>query len=161
MRFRIGNGFDSHRFIKDKKFILGGVEIIYNKGLDAHSDGDALIHAIIDCLLGASNSADIGELFPPNDISLKNINSETLLSQVLDLINKKNYEIINIDCIIICEEPKLKEYKPLMIKNLSKILKIKEEQINIKTKTAEKMGALGRKEGLAVFTTCLLNNTDF
>jgi 2-C-methyl-D-erythritol 2,4-cyclodiphosphate synthase len=133
--------------------ILGGVEIPYDKGLKGHSDADALCHAITDSILGACGLPDIGELFPDTDDSFKNIRSLDLLKQLVNKINNKNYKIIYIDAIIITQEPKLSEFKPAMKKNIAQVLGVSVDRINIKAKTNEGMGFIGRSEGLAVFAT--------
>lgn len=153
---RIGNGFDSHPFELGRKLVVGGVEIPYTKGLKGHSDGDMLTHAIIDSLLGAAGLGDIGEFFPPSDIRLKGVSSLLLLEQIISKIESEKWSIINLDCVIICEEPKISPYKKQILETLSKVLKIEPGQINLKGKTAEKMGALGRGEGMAAIVVSLL-----
>ena len=160
MNYRIGQGFDSHRFCEtsDEKrpLILGGTEIPFPRGLAGHSDADALIHAIIDSLLGATGMSDIGELFPPSDSRFKNISSVLLLKEVIELTEQNAWKVINNDCTIICEKPKISDYKTAMISKLANAMKISQEQISLKGKTAEKMGALGREEGIAVIAIALL-----
>lgn len=156
MNLRIGNGFDSHRLVEGRDFILGGIKIPYERGLAGHSDGDALIHAIIDALLGAIAFGDIGELFPDNDPQYKNIQSDKLLHETLEHINKACYRINNLDCTIICEAPKLSPYKKNIINNLAGLMSIEPTQVSIKAKTAEQMGAFGRGEGIAVIATVLI-----
>lgn len=153
---RIGNGFDSHTFESGRKLIIGGVEIPHTKGLKGHSDGDVLTHAVIDSLLGAAGLGDIGEFFPPSDNKLKGISSLILLEQIVNKIHSENWAIINLDCVIICEEPKISPFKKQILESLSKILQIEFGQINLKGKTAEKMGALGRGEGMAAIVVSLL-----
>jgi 2-C-methyl-D-erythritol 2,4-cyclodiphosphate synthase len=154
--FRIGNGFDSHRLEANYKLILGGIPIPHSKGLVGHSDADVLTHAIIDALLGASNLGDIGELFPSSDPAYKGISSLLLLQKTLELLIKHNWQIINLDCILICEQPKISPHKQSIINSLSQVLGIRAEQISLKAKTAEKMGALGREEGIACLVVVLL-----
>lgn len=153
--YRIGNGFDIHRLEKGKKLILGGIHIDFDYGLKAHSDGDVLIHSLIDSLLGASALGDIGTYFPDTDEKYKNISSEILLKDIINIIEKK-FKIINIDCTIICEKPRLEKYKKLMEKNIAKLCNLKNSQINIKAKTMEKIGSIGKEEGIAAITTSLI-----
>ena len=155
--YRIGQGFDCHRFEVNRKLILGGVEIPYEKGLAGHSDADVLIHSIIDSILGALSLGDIGELFPPSDEKFKNINSKILLLDVLKLLDENQYKISNIDNTIICEEPNLKLWKLKIRESLAEILSLEVDRISVKAKTAEKMGAIGAKEGIAVLSTVLLH----
>jgi len=153
--YKIGIGYDSHEFEKNKPFILGGVNFEKNYGLKGHSDGDALIHSIIDAILGASNLGDIGKHFPDTDEKYKNISSLTLLKKINNKI-KKDYEIINIDNVIITEKPKLAPYIKRMKKKISAVLNIESNRISIKAKSNEKMGFIGRGEGLAVISNILL-----
>lgn len=146
---RIGIGYDVHRLEYNHKLILGGILIPYKKGLIAHSDGDCLIHAIIDSILGAAGLYDIGTYFPDNNEKFKNISSLELLKETYKLINKESYEIINIDSIIICEKPKIKPYINQMKENISKIINIPISSIGIKATTEEKLGFTGKEEGIA------------
>jgi 2-C-methyl-D-erythritol 4-phosphate cytidylyltransferase/2-C-methyl-D-erythritol 2,4-cyclodiphosphate synthase len=147
---RSGFGYDSHRFAADKKLILGGVEIYFDKGLYGHSDADALIHAICDALLGAAGAGDIGRHFPDTDPEYKNISSMILLEKVKKIIGVKCI-INNIDATIVIEKPKLAPYAAQMVSNIARILSISENCVNIKAKTNEGMGFTGRNEGVAVF----------
>ncbi|MFN3739688.1 MAG: 2-C-methyl-D-erythritol 2,4-cyclodiphosphate synthase [Thermodesulfovibrionales bacterium] len=156
---RTGIGYDSHRFAEGRKLILGGIEIPFSKGLLGHSDGDCLCHAIIDSLLGAAGMPNIGQIFPDTDPEWKDVKSTELLSQVLSEINKKGFRLLWIDSVIIAEEPRLNPYIPAMKKALSET-GIPEEIINIKPKTNEAMGFIGRKEGIAVIATCLIEGKD-
>ncbi len=155
--FRVGIGIDIHPFTKDKKMVLGGVDIDCDVGFKAHSDGDVAIHAIIDALLGAANLGDIGELFPDNDDKYKNIDSKKLLDKVAKLVKSVGYEIINIDLTILAQKPKISPYKDEMKMVLSQILNISKAQINIKATTGEKLGFVGREEGVKVMATATLN----
>ena len=159
MSIRVGLGYDIHKLIKKRTFILGNVEIPYKKGFKAHSDGDVLIHSIIDALLGAANLGDIGTHFPDNSSKYKDINSRILLEKTLELIYKKSYKIINIDSTIICQKPKLKEYIQEIKEKLSKIIKIDIENISIKAKTKEKMDAVGKGKAVEAHTVCLIDKT--
>ena len=156
MEIRIGNGYDIHRLIRKRLLILGNVKIPFKKGLLAHSDGDVLIHSIIDALLGALNLGDIGTHFPDSDQKYKDIDSKILLEKTYDLIKAKGYAIVNFDSTIICEKPKLNTYIPVIKKSLSQILLIEEDKISIKAKTKEKQDSVGKGRSIEVFTTCLL-----
>ena len=151
--FRTGFGYDSHRFDADRKLVLGGVEISFDKGLYGHSDADAVIHAICDALLGAAGAGDIGRHFPDNDPGYKNISSMILLERVNKIIKAKGVSINNIDATVVMEQPKLAPYAARMVANIARALKIPEDCINIKAKTNEGMGFTGRNEGVAVFAT--------
>jgi 2-C-methyl-D-erythritol 4-phosphate cytidylyltransferase/2-C-methyl-D-erythritol 2,4-cyclodiphosphate synthase len=148
---RSGLGYDSHRFAADRKLILGGVEIPFEKGLQGHSDADALIHAICDALLGAAGAGDIGRHFPDNDPQYKNISSMILLERVKKLIEAKGFSINNIDATVVMEMPKLAPYAGEMVSNIASALNIARTAVNIKAKTNEGMGFAGRNEGIAVF----------
>ncbi len=154
--FVIGIGIDVHKFKKGRKLFLGGVEIDYEIGLDGHSDADVLIHSVIDALLGASGNGDIGEIFPDNDPQYKDISSILLLKRVYQRYIEGNYNISNIDLSLVCEEPKLKKYKPEIKRNLSDVLNISINQVNIKATTTEKLGFTGRQEGIMCYSVCLL-----
>lgn len=153
---RIGIGYDVHRLEYNRKLILGGVLIPHEKGLIAHSDGDCLIHAIIDSILGAAGLCDIGTYFPDNNEKFKNISSLKLLKETYKLISKESYEIINIDSVIICEQPKIKPYINQMKENISKIINISTSSIGIKATTEEKLGFTGKEEGIACQAICLI-----
>ncbi len=153
---RAGIGYDVHRFKEGGPLILGGISIPFDKSLLAHSDGDCLIHAIIDSILGASGLYDIGTYFPDNDEKFKNISSLELLKKANLLINSKNYGIVNIDTIIICEEPKIKPHIDKMRETLSLTLNIDKSQISIKATTEEGLGFTGRKEGIACKAICMI-----
>ena len=153
---RIGFGFDVHRLVKDRKFILGGIVIKYSKGLLGHSDADVLSHSISDALLGAAGLNDIGYYFPDTDKKLKGISSLIILSKILQMISKQGYKIVNIDSVVVCQEPKLNPYFPKMKDKLARTLKIDTSQIGLKAKTTEKLGFTGRGEGIASYTIALL-----
>ncbi len=144
----VGIGFDVHRLTKNRKLVLGGIEIDSDVGLFGHSDADVLIHSIIDAILGAANLPDIGELFPDSEKKFKDISSVILLKKVLKKIYEMGFKVYNVDCIIIAQKPKISPYKMKIKKNLEKIINpIK--WINIKATTTEKLGFLGREEGIA------------
>lgn len=153
---KIGIGFDVHNFQRGRKLILGGVEINHSKGLAGHSDADVLIHSVMDAILGACGLGDIGNHFPDSDSRYKNISSLLLLEEVNKKMKKKGLNIVNIDCILILERPKVSKYFPEMKKRLSGILKISEEAINIKATTTEGLGFCGREEGIAAESAVLL-----
>ncbi|MDR2011184.1 MAG: 2-C-methyl-D-erythritol 2,4-cyclodiphosphate synthase [Bacteroidales bacterium] len=156
MDLRIGLGFDVHALENGRKLVLGGVEIDHYKGCVAHSDGDVLIHAICDALLGAANLRDIGYHFPDNDDSFKNIDSKILLQKTKNIIQKANYSIVNIDSVILLQKPKIKDIIPQMQSTLAKVLEISEEIISIKATTTEKLGFEGREEGISAQAIVLL-----
>lgn len=153
---RIGFGYDIHPLKRGKDLILGGVKINFEKGLDGHSDADAVVHAVIDALLGASGQGDIGVHFPDNQIKWKCISSLILLSHAYKLIKRRKYRINNIDLTIVLEKPKLIYYYPDMKKNIARVLKIEEDRINIKATTNEGIGFIGKGEGVAAFCVALL-----
>jgi len=153
-----GIGYDTHKFEKNKPLILGGIEIPYEYGLKAHSDGDVVIHSLIDSLLGAAGYGDIGEFFPDTDPKYKNASSVKLLKEVIDILTKTGFEIVNSDISIIAEKPKLKEYKTKIQRNLSNLLNA---PVNVKATTNEKMGFIGREEGIAVFSVSNLKYKDW
>ncbi|KJR43057.1 2-C-methyl-D-erythritol 2,4-cyclodiphosphate synthase [Candidatus Magnetoovum chiemensis] len=152
---RIGIGYDSHRFVSDKPLILGGINIPYPFGLKAHSDGDVLIHAIIDAILGAAGLGNIGQYFPDTDQKWKNAFSIDLLRSTVDLINSQRCKILSIDSVIITEKPKILPHIDNMKQAIEKT-GINSSLINIKAKTNEGMGFVGRQEGIAAMATCLL-----
>jgi 2-C-methyl-D-erythritol 2,4-cyclodiphosphate synthase len=154
---RIGQGYDAHRFKEGDHIILGGVKIPFNKGMAAHSDGDVLIHAICDALLGAAALGDIGKHFPDTDPDLKGVDSRVLLRKVADLLNEKGYKIINIDSTVVAQKPKISPSIPEMRKALATDLKLAIDDINIKGTTTEKMGFTGREEGIACHAVCLVD----
>lgn len=153
---RIGMGYDVHKFKKNRKLILGGVEIPYEKGLDGHSDADVLIHAIIDSLLGAAALGDIGKYFPDNNSKYKNISSIYLLKEVNKIIKDHNFIIENIDSTIIIEKPKMAPYIFKMRENIAKALDIDINKINIKATTEEGLGFTGSGQGVSAQSICLI-----
>jgi 2-C-methyl-D-erythritol 4-phosphate cytidylyltransferase/2-C-methyl-D-erythritol 2,4-cyclodiphosphate synthase len=154
---RVGLGYDSHRFAENRKLILGGVEIPFDKGLQGHSDADAVIHAVCDALLGAAAAGDIGRHFPDNDPQYKNISSMILLEKVGKIIREKGFAVNNIDVTILMEAPKLAPHAAGMVANIARVLKIDADCVGIKAKTNEGMGFVGRGEGVAVFAAATLN----
>ena len=156
MSYRIGVGFDVHQLEEGNSLILGGIKINHIKGTVAHSDGDVVIHAICDAILGAASLGDIGHFFPDNDDQYKDINSKILLKEVFKMIEKLGYSIVNVDVSIILEEPKLKDHLNKMKFEISKCINVSEEDINIKATTSEKLGFIGRGEGVACQAITLL-----
>jgi len=152
----VGSGYDVHQFEIGKKMILGGVEIKDDRGFKAHSDGDVALHALIDALLGASGAGDIGELFPDSDSKYKNIDSKELLKKVVSFLYNVGFKIVNCDLTIMAESPKLSPYKKEIRITIAKILNISPISVNIKATTTEKLGFIGRKEGVAVNATATL-----
>ncbi|MBU1147287.1 MAG: 2-C-methyl-D-erythritol 2,4-cyclodiphosphate synthase [Candidatus Omnitrophica bacterium] len=153
---RIGIGYDIHRFIDDKPLMLGGIEIPHIKGLSGHSDGDSLLHAICDAILGAAGMDDIGHQFPDNDDRYAGIASSELLKMVADKINKKGFKVDYVDSVIILEEPKIAPFKDAMKQEIAKILGIGKENVNVKATTQEGVGALGRGEAIAAYAVASL-----
>ena len=153
---RVGIGYDVHKLCENRKLILGGVDIPYEKGLLGHSDADVLLHAICDALLGAAALGDIGKHFPDNDMSYKNIDSMILLKRVCELILKEGYSISNIDATVVCQKPKLAPYIEQMRINISACLELDLSQVNIKATTTETLGFEGRKEGISSHAVCLI-----
>ena len=152
-----GVGFDIHRLIKDKKLYLGGIKIPFHSGLQGHSDGDVILHAIIDGLLGAMRKKDIGSLYPSHKGKFKNIRSPNMLSPILKILDKNGYFINNIDINLICEKPKVSRYRDKIISSLSNLLSINKDQINLKGKTVEKLGLIGKEKAIACETIVSLN----
>jgi 2-C-methyl-D-erythritol 2,4-cyclodiphosphate synthase len=155
-RFRIGEGFDVHALVPGRKLILGGIEIAHDKGLLGHSDADVLLHTITDALLGAAGLGDIGELFPDTDDRYKGADSAVLLSEAMKRVHAVGYAVVNIDCTVIAERPKLAAHKVAMAQNIAKILGLDTTQVNVKAKTTEKLGFTGRGEGIAAKAVALL-----
>jgi len=153
---RIGTGFDVHKFAKGRKLIIGGVNIPFEKGLLGHSDADVLLHAIMDSFLGAASLGDIGILFPDSDIQYKDANSLELLCRVYELVLQNNFMLGNIDSVVMAEKPKLKPYIPEMRATIAQALDIEINQVSIKATTTEKLGFVGREEGIAANAVVLL-----
>lgn len=160
LNFRTGFGFDVHAFVEGRKLILGGVEIPFDKGLEGHSDADVLLHAICDAMLGALALGDIGIHFPNTDERWKDADSTVLLNRVNQIINSKGYELGNLDCVLAMEKPKISPYVEQIRNRISKILNADVEQISIKATTTEKLGFVGRNEGVVSFATVLLVKKD-
>jgi len=160
LNIRVGLGYDVHKFDINRKLILGGVKIPFEKGLLGHSDADVLIHAIMDSIIGACKMGDIGKLFPDNDPKFEGISSMELLKKVSALIKSSGYKIINIDSVIVAQKPKMLEYINNMEKNISQCLEIDESCVNIKATTEEGLGFTGREEGIAAKAVCLVEKVN-
>jgi len=159
MSFRIGFGIDFHQLTADREFWLGGVQIPHTKGALGHSDADVLLHAICDAMLGAACLGDIGVHFPDTDQSYKNIDSKILLAKTSELIKKNGYGIVNIDSTICLQSPKIKDHIPFMQEAIAKILSIQPNDISIKATTTERMGFVGREEGIVAYANVLLQKS--
>lgn len=155
---RVGMGYDVHKLVEDRKLILGGVEVPYEKGLLGHSDADVLLHAIMDALLGAAALGDIGRHFPDTDPAYKGASSIELLKHVKKLIDEKLYVIENIDATVIAQRPKLASYIPQMVKNIAEALEIEEDRVNVKATTEEGLGFTGDGSGISSQAICLLES---
>jgi 2-C-methyl-D-erythritol 2,4-cyclodiphosphate synthase len=157
MSYRIGSGIDFHELQEGRAFWLGGIQIPHTKGAVGHSDADVLLHAICDALLGALCLGDIGKHFPNTDPAYKGIDSKILLQKTIDLVAEKDYAVVNIDCNICLENPKILKFVPHMQRVIAGILKIAETDISIKATTTEKLGFVGREEGIVANATVLLS----
>ena len=155
-KYRIGLGYDVHAFVEDRKLILGGIEIPFEKGLKGHSDADALLHSICDAMLGALALGDIGQHFPDTDPEYKGIDSQLLLTEVNKLVENEGYKLGNLDCTIVLQKPKLASFIHDMRKNISSILYCDIEQVSVKATTSEWMGFVGEGKGIKVITTVML-----
>lgn len=158
MNIRIGNGFDIHRLQTGRKLILGGIDIPHSQGLLGHSDADALTHAIMDAMLGALSLGDIGVYFPPSDPKWAGADSQVLLAQVNQLVGDRGWRISNIDSVVIAEQPKLNPHIPDMRDRLAATLSVEPNQIGIKATTYEKLGPIGKEEGIAAYAVALLQS---
>ena len=153
---RVGQGFDVHPFAAGRKLIIGGVEILYEKGLEGHSDADVLLHAICDALLGAAGLGDIGQHFPDNDPKYSGADSRQLLREVAKKVAQLNFKLVNIDATIIAQEPRMMPHVPRMIGNIAEDLGVTPAAINIKATTTEGLGFVGRVEGIAAQAVALI-----
>ena len=154
---RVGHGFDAHRFESDVKLVLGGVHIEYDKGLAAHSDGDVVIHALCDALIGAAGLGDIGQHFPDTDTKYQNIDSRVLLRHVMKRLQDRSFRVVNVDLTIVAQKPRLSAYLPRMRELLADDLALQPDEVNIKATTTERMGFTGREEGIAVHVVALID----
>jgi 2-C-methyl-D-erythritol 2,4-cyclodiphosphate synthase len=160
VNIRVGSGYDFHAFATGRRLVLGGVEIPHDRGLEGHSDADALLHALCDALLGAAGLSDIGSYFPNTDARYKDIASLLLLEKVYRLIRGKGYAVGNVDVTVIAEEPRIRPHAEAIKANLSRVLYLEPEQIGIKATTMEGRGAIGRGEGIAVHAVALLHRIE-
>jgi len=144
-----GIGYDVHRFVENRKLILGGVNFDHHLGLSGHSDADVVLHALGDAILGAASLGDIGELFPDTDDKWKGISSQILLNKIIELVNEKGLHVNNVDIIYIAQEPKISKKKKEMEQRIAEILKVDMERVNVKATTTEGLGSIGRSEGAA------------
>ncbi len=156
MDFRIGTGYDAHRLVVERPFILGGVTIPYEKGLLGHSDADALSHAISDAILGAAALGDLGKYFPDSDPKWKGADSLTLLKECVRLAQEKGWAIANVDSTIVCQKPKLAAHIPAMIEKVALAMGVEKDRVSVKAKTTEEMGFEGRQEGVSAQAVVLL-----
>jgi 2-C-methyl-D-erythritol 2,4-cyclodiphosphate synthase len=148
---KIGFGYDSHRLVEGRRLVIGGVEIPFEKGLLGHSDADVLLHAIGDALLGAIGEGDLGRHFPDTDPAYRDLSSLLILQKIHDMADRKGLAVGNVDSTVILESPRLAEFVPLMVARIASILAIEQSRVNVKAKTNEKMGFIGRGEGIAAF----------
>ncbi len=155
---RIGHGYDAHRFEPGTRLVLGGVEIEYDRGLAAHSDGDVLIHALCDALIGAAGLGDIGQHFPDTDAAYENIDSRVLLRHVMKRLEYRGFRVQNVDITVIAQAPRIGAYLQQMRANLSADLGVQPGELNIKATTTERMGFTGREEGIAAHAVALIDN---
>jgi 2-C-methyl-D-erythritol 2,4-cyclodiphosphate synthase len=156
MSYRIGSGVDFHQLVKDRELWLGGIKIPHDKGALGHSDADVLLHAVCDALLGALCLGDIGVHFPDQDPAFRNIDSKILLQHVKDLVTREGYAVVNLDCTLCLESPKIKSYVPGMQETIARIIGVSAKDVSIKATTTEKMGFVGREEGLVAYATALV-----
>ena len=153
---RIGQGYDIHPLKEGRPLILGGITIPHTHGLDGHSDADALTHAVCDALLGALGEGDLGTRFPSSNPAFKNMNRLVMLASLVESLSEKGYTLMNLDTVILAQAPKLAPYMEAMKDKLAKVLGVKETQVNVKVKSGEGIGMIGRAEGIAVLASCLI-----
>jgi 2-C-methyl-D-erythritol 2,4-cyclodiphosphate synthase len=153
---RVGFGYDVHRLVEERKLILGGVEIPYEKGLLGHSDADVLVHAVMDAMLGAAGMGDIGRHFPDSDNQYKGIDSMILLEKVTELLTEAGYMVNNMDVTVVAQRPKLAGFIPQMEENLAKAVKVEKEAVNVKATTTEKLGCEGEGRGMSAYAVCTI-----
>ena len=160
MEFRIGNGYDVHRLAEGLPLVLGGVKIPHTKGCVAHSDGDVLIHAVCDALLGALALGDIGQHFPDTSDDFKGIDSRILLRRVAEMIAGRGWSVVNVDATLLAQKPKIAPYVPQMRQALADVLGLPVEAVSVKATTTERLGFVGREEGIAAEAVCLLRSAE-
>lgn len=159
MNIRIGQGYDVHRLVEGRELWLGGIKIEYPLGLLGHSDADVIIHVLCDALLGAAALRDIGYHFPDNSAEYKNIDSKILLKRVMELIREEGYELMNADITLCAQQPKMNPHIPQMKAVMAEVMNVSPSQLSIKATTTEKLGFVGREEGMAAFAVCLLKGS--
>jgi 2-C-methyl-D-erythritol 2,4-cyclodiphosphate synthase len=157
---RIGQGFDVHQLVPDRRLVLGGVEIPHDKGLEGHSDGDALLHAVADAILGAVGAGDLGAHFPSSDERWRGVASGEILSRVVALMRDRGYRVGNVDATIVAQAPRLSPYQKAMHENLTALLEVASEQVNVKVTSTDHLGAIGRGEGIAGLAVVLLEENE-
>jgi 2-C-methyl-D-erythritol 2,4-cyclodiphosphate synthase len=160
MSVRIGQGFDAHALIPDRRLVLGGVDVPFDRGLEGHSDGDVLFHAVCDAVLGALGEGDLGKHFPSSDESLRGIDSAVLLGRVAALMREKGFAIGNVDATLIAQAPRLSPHQEAMRKNLAQYLEAPLDRINLKVTSTDHLGAIGRQEGMASIAVVLLESIE-
>ncbi|MCB9378398.1 MAG: 2-C-methyl-D-erythritol 2,4-cyclodiphosphate synthase [Holophagales bacterium] len=160
MKLRVGQGFDVHRLVPGRRLVLGGVEIPFERGLDGHSDADVVIHALCDALLGAAGLEDIGHLFPPSDPAWRGAAGRKLLSIVMDSVRRAGFSVVNCDLTVVAEVPKIAPYREAMKEAIAGLLGVEAGAVGLKATTNERLGALGREEGVAAFAVVLLERGD-
>jgi 2-C-methyl-D-erythritol 2,4-cyclodiphosphate synthase len=156
---RTGIGVDAHRFSSGRKLVLGGVEIEHDRGLEGHSDADVLVHAVMDALLGACGAGDIGRMFPDDDPQYSGASSITLLERVHDEVRRLGFAVLNVDAVVVCEEPRIAPYVESMRTRVASALHVAEDAVSVKGTTTEGMGFAGRREGIAAVATVLVDRT--
>ena len=155
---RVGTGYDSHRFAEGRELVLGGVRIPDHPGLLGHSDGDAVAHAVIDAILGAAAAGNVGSHFPPSDAAFKDADSMELLRRAVQVLEARNYQVVNVDVTVVCESPKIGPWADTMRQRLGEILRVGPSAVSVKGKSNEGMGWIGRGEGLAVHAVALIDS---
>ena len=153
---RIGQGFDAHRLVEGRPLVLGGVTIAHDRGLEGHSDGDVLLHAVADALLGALGQGDLGRHFPSTDESLRGIDSRVILGRVVNMLREREWTLANLDATLIAQAPRLASHQPAMQKSLVELLASEASRVNLKVTSTDRLGALGREEGIAALAVVLL-----
>ena len=153
---RVGLGYDAHALVEGRDLFLGGVLIPHEKGLLGHSDGDVLLHALADAVLGAAGCEDIGGLFPSTAADFEGIASERILSKTMELARSKGYKVVNVDVVVVCEAPRIHAYKDEIRTNIARIMRVDASRVSVKGKTTEGMGFTGRREGIESYAVCLL-----
>lgn len=159
MSIRIGQGYDIHALVPGRKLLIGGVDVPFDRGLLGHSDGDVLLHAICDALLGAAALGDIGKRFPDTDPALSGADSSVLLATVGREVRARGFAIVNVDTTIIAQAPRMAPHIPAMVANIARLLEVDASQVNVKAKTNERLGFLGRGEGIAALASALIETT--